>query len=336
MRITHYQRKPSHTFSVERLFSDVRNALPIECKARVQLSRFESIGIWRRFYNVIEAAFHQGDINHVTGDVHFLTYLLTRRKTVLTVLDCVTLERLKGIKRQLLWFFWYWLPIRRSAVVTVISDSTKNELLKYVNCAQDKIRVIHCPVSPSFTVKQKVFNTDCPRILQIGTKQNKNIERLAQALKGLSSHLVIIGKLSKLQHSALAINCISYENHIGLSDAELLDLYQSTDMLAFVSTYEGFGLPIVEANAVGRPVITSNIYSMPEVADEAACIVDPYDVAAIRSGIDRIISDTEYRNKLVEAGFKNIERFSAEYIAVQYAELYRSLYRNNCKPNRVN
>ena len=325
MRVIYFQRKPGQVYSVERFFSDVRDALPLEYVVEVKRSRYESRGLWRRAYNVIEATFHQGDINHVTGDVHFLTYLLARRKTVLTILDCVTLERLKGIKRRIFWFFWYWLPVRRSKVITVISASTKKELLKFVNCDPDKIQVIHCPVSPTFTVSPKVFNADCPRILQIGTTQNKNIERLAQALRGLSAQLVIIGELSNSQRAALEANNIRYENYFGLSDAELLDQYLSADMLAFVSTYEGFGMPIAEANAVGRPVITSNLYSMPEVAGDAACIVDPYDVPAIRSGIERIISDAEYRNRLVEAGFKNIERFRVDYIAAQYAELYQRL-----------
>jgi len=322
LNVIHFLRKQGKFFSVERLFSDVRDTLPSTFVVKVQRSRYESKGLWRRVYNVIEASLNQGDINHVTGDVHYLTYLLSRRKTVLTVLDCV-------LKKKVFWFFWYWLPVRRSAAITVISGSTKTELLKYVNADPDKIQVIHCPVSDSFTASLKEFNIDCPRIVQIGTSENKNIERLAQALKGLKCQLIIIGNLSNSQRAALESNETSYENHVGLSNLQLLEQYHQADMLAFVSTYEGFGLPIVEANAVGRPVITSNIYSMPEVAADAACIVDPYDVAAIRQGIEKIISDAEYRNRLVKAGFRNMERFRPGYIAAQYAELYQKLYREN-------
>ncbi len=294
-----------------------------------QTSRFESKGLWRRIYNVFEAAQQQGDINHVTGDVHYLTYLLSRRKTILTVLDCVSLERLTGLKKKVFWFFWYWLPIHRSAVITVISESTKTELLKYIKYDADKIHVIHCPVSDSFTACPREFNVNYPRILQIGTTENKNIERLAQALQGLNCQLVIIGNLSAPQLTALRSNDIIYENHVGLSDAQLLEQYQRADLLAFVSTYEGFGMPIAEANAVGRPVITSNLYSMPEVAGETACIVDPYNVAEIRAGIQRVISDSEYRERLVKKGFKNVERFRPNYIAAQYGKLYQMLYLEN-------
>lgn len=329
MNVVHFLRKQGQGYSVERLFTDVRDALPPEIVVEVYKSHFESKGIWRRIYNMIEAALHQSDVNHITGDVHFLTYLMSRRRMMLTVLDCVTLERLKGIKRWVFWFFWYWLPVKRSLIITVISHSTKKELLKYVKCSPDKIKVIHCPVSGIFTSNFKEFNETRPRILQIGTNQNKNIERLGQALSDINCQLVVIGSLSDTQRFALDSNDINYKNLCGLSDAELLEQYQMADILAFVSTYEGFGLPIVEANAVGRPVITSNLYSMPEVAGDAACLVDPYDVEEIRSGFVRIISNINYRNRLVKAGFRNVERFRPDFIATQYADVYRKIYRDS-------
>ena len=117
-----------------------------------------------------------------------------------------------------------------------------------------------------------------------------------------------------------------FKNIFDLSREELVEQYQRCDLLIFASTYEGFGLPIVEANAVGRPVVTSNLWSMPEVAGNAACLVDPLDVASIRAGICRVIQDSAYRERLVEAGFENVKRFQVEGIAAQYANLYRSVY----------
>jgi glycosyltransferase involved in cell wall biosynthesis len=100
-------------------------------------------------------------------------------------------------------------------------------------------------------------------------------------------------------------------------------------MVIFASTYEGFGLPIIEANAVGRPVVTSDIYSMPEVAGDAACLVNPFDVSNIRTGVLRVIQDESYRRKLIENGFKNVERFKPNAIAQQYLELYKELFRKS-------
>jgi glycosyltransferase involved in cell wall biosynthesis len=97
------------------------------------------------------------------------------------------------------------------------------------------------------------------------------------------------------------------------------------DLLVFASTFEGFGLPIVEAQATGRPVVTSNIMSMPEVAGDAACLVDPFNVSSIREGVLKVINDSDYRNALVKAGFENVKRFQPEQIARQYAELYHEL-----------
>ena len=118
---------------------------------------------------------------------------------------------------------------------------------------------------------------------------------------------------------------VDVESSEGLSEETLIQEYVACDMLVFVSTYEGFGMPILEANAVGRPVVTSNVTSMPEVAGDAACLVDPFDVKSIRKGIDRIIEDAEYRQQLVKNGFANVSRFQADRIAVQYAEIYREI-----------
>jgi glycosyltransferase involved in cell wall biosynthesis len=96
-------------------------------------------------------------------------------------------------------------------------------------------------------------------------------------------------------------------------------------MLLFASTYEGFGLPIIEAQAVGRPVITSDLCSMPEAAGGAACLVDPYDVAAIRQAVLRVMEDHEYRDDLIARGLVNVERFRASKVAAQYAQLYRTV-----------
>ncbi len=134
-----------------------------------------------------------------------------------------------------------------------------------------------------------------------------------------------MGPLSDRQRALLADAAIDYENHVGLSREALVEQYRLCDMLLFPSTYEGFGLPIVEAQAVGRPVVTSRVWSMPEVAGGAAEMVDPFDVAGIRAGVERVIADEPYRRDLVERGFANAARFSAAAVAERYAALYREI-----------
>ena len=326
MQVTFYHRWPQDgSFSIERVFQDVRQALAPDVRYRVAVSRFESRGLWKRIYNMVEAVFRQGDINHITGDVHFLATLLHKKRTLLTIHDCVSLERLKGWKKRLLFFFWYWLPEKRSSLITVISESTKRELLRYIRCDPDKIKVVYNPVSDSFKPKPKVFCVEKPTILQVGVGDNKNIPCVAKSLKGVSCILRIIGKPMLKQEMALRENGIEYSSISNISDAEVVQEYKNSDMLIFASTYEGYGLPIVEANAIGCPVITSNILSMPEVAGDAACLVNPFDVESIRGGILRVIQDAKYREVLISNGYRNVERFKPKVIAGQYVELYKEL-----------
>lgn len=327
MLITHYHRKTiTGAHSVERIFSDVRAYLPSEFQVKVCVSPYQSSGVLKRIYNIVQAWFHQGDVNHVTGDVHFLTYLLKRRKTVLTILDCVMMERLYGFRRWLFWLFWLWLPEKRCSVITVISEATRQQVLRYLHCDPNKVKVIYCNVSDEFKPSPKTFKDSYPRLLQIGTSSNKNIERLIAALDGLGCRLVIVGYLSDAHKQALVRHRIDCENLVDLSREALVEQYILCDILMFVSTYEGFGLPIVEAHAVGRPVLTSNIWSMPEVARNAACLVDPFNVDEIRAGVLRVIGDANYREQLVANGFENVKRFEIKNIAKQYADLYYDIF----------
>jgi glycosyltransferase involved in cell wall biosynthesis len=303
----------------------VRAHLPADIRAVVGHCPRPSKGILNRIINILWAWRHQGETNHITGDVHYLTCLLRKKQTVLTIADCVSLERSNGLKHWLLWFFWYWLPEKRCAKITVISEFTKSNLLGYLRCDPKKIEVVHCPAPRGFNPYPKPFNSDCPVVLQVGTDWNKNLERVAVALKGIPCRLEIVGRLKEEQRAILEANGIAYVNHVGVSDEELLSLYQSCDLVVFASTYEGFGLPIVEAQAAGRPVITSNRCSMPEVAGDAGCLVDPERAESIREGILKVIHDQAYREDLVHKGFENVKRFAPEKISAQYAALYRAL-----------
>ena len=323
LKVVYFQRKPRDSYySVEGLFQVIREAMPKEIECKVAISRHVSSGVLRRTYNVIEAYFRQGDINHIAGDVHFLSYLLCKKKTLLTVLDCVFSQHESRISRNIIRLLWYVLPEKRVAKISVISQSTKDELLKVVKCDPGKIIVIHACISPRYVFMGKEFNSSKPIILQVGTGNNKNLHRLIEALQGIPCRLDLIGELTPDHKALLSDYRIEYTNSSNLSETEIINKYKDCDMVTFVSTYEGFGLPILEANAVGRPVITGNIYSMPEVAGDAACIVNSFSVSAIKDGINRIINDENYRNMLINNGRKNVERFTPEHIAKCYRDIY--------------
>jgi glycosyltransferase involved in cell wall biosynthesis len=268
---------------------------------------------------------NNADVYHVTGDVHYLCCFLDPRRTVLTVCDFTLLDRLGGFRRRVAWFFWYWLPIRRSRIVVVISEATRVRLLQEVKVSSGKVRVIHCCLSDEFVASPRPFNSARPRLLQIGTKWNKNLERLTEAISGLDCTLVVIGALTDSQKALLKSAAVQYEDRIGLESGELLEEYRRADVLTFVSLAEGFGLPIIEAQAIGRVVVTSRVASMPEISGGGACLVDPLEVASIRSGISRVIMDGRYREDLIATGWRNVERFRAASIAEKYEAVYREV-----------
>jgi glycosyltransferase involved in cell wall biosynthesis len=329
--VAHFQRKPRPlgNFSVESIFKEVRDLAPADLIIKQKTSRYYSKGIIKRLYNMLEASFRQEGVNHVTGDVHFLACFLRKKKTILTILDCGRLAETAGIKRKLIQFFWFDWPISRVEYITAISEATKDELCRYTKISANRVQVIPVFVKEQYIYYHKVFNSKCPVILQIGTAENKNINRVIQALENIDCVYRIIGKLTKATKDLFARHNVTFENvERALSDEELLNEYRNCDILAFVSTLEGFGMPIVEANAIGRVVITSNTTSMPFTAGDAALLVDPFNTLSIREGFIRLIHDEEYRNNLIQRGFKNAGRFNKEKIADQYFELYRLVARN--------
>ncbi len=326
VEVIHFQRRPGPaSFSVERLFEDTRRALPTDIGVRLRINRFMSTGIWPRLADAFSARRHRGRVNHVLGDVHYLAWLLPRERTVLTVLDCVTLERLSGVRRWVFWLLWYWWPTRRATRITVISEFSKAALLRAVSFPPERIHVIPPPLSPEFQRSPPVVSGGQPRLLQVGTVQNKNVDRVIEAIDGLNVVLVVIGALSAAQHQRLQALGIVYECHVDVAREEILQQYRRADAVVFASTYEGFGLPIIEAQAIGRPVVTSNNSAMPEAAGGAACLVDAFDVADIRRGIQRVTEDSAYAADLVERGYRNAARYDPACIAAQYAALYRDI-----------
>jgi glycosyltransferase involved in cell wall biosynthesis len=162
-------------------------------------------------------------------------------------------------------------------------------------------------------------------ILFLGTKPNKNLEISIAALFGLDVHLRIIGELSRKQKEMLEKFNIHYSSDFSISPEQLASEYTNADLILFPSTYEGFGLPVIEGFQAERPVITSNISPMKEVAGAAAVLVDPFSVASIREGVINLLSSHQRQMKLVEAGKEKVANYQPGFIAGLYQELWRKL-----------
>jgi glycosyltransferase involved in cell wall biosynthesis len=263
---------------------------------------------------------------HVTGDVHYASLLCPFSKTVITVHDCVVLRRGRGFKRFVLRMLWFELPLRLASAVTVISEQTKRDVLALVSIPERKITVIPNFVDPAFVFSERAFAGERPRILHVGTTPNKNLERVIASLRGIPCVLVIVGSLPSSISRHLRDNEICYENFVDVDHATIARLYGDADLISFPSTYEGFGMPILEGQAVGRPVLTSDLEPMRSVAGhDGAVLVDPQSVAAIRDGFLRLLESSALRNRLIENGRANCRRFTLQAVAARYRELYRTL-----------
>lgn len=321
------KRRSNANYSIEGSFEAMVRAFPKN--SHLEISRFVSSYLSCRLVSrvkaMLEARAIKGDVFHVTGDVHYLVLALPRKRTILTIHDCAFADRAKGLKKRILIWFWLKLPVRFCRVVTTVSDATKKDVIRYTGCSADKIVVVPTIVSHDYRYHPKRFNDACPRILHIGVGPNKNLERHIRALAGIDCHLHIVGNLRVEHLNLLRSFGLSYSFEFDVSNELMLQAYIESDIVLFASTSEGFGMPIIEGQSVGRPVVTSNISSMPEVAGDAACLVDPYSVSSIRAGIERIITSAEYREKLIRLGLENSKRFDAGRVARQYYNIYASI-----------
>ncbi|MEX8547938.1 MAG: glycosyltransferase family 4 protein [Mucilaginibacter sp.] len=330
-----YRKAFPHVFSIEFIFDQLKTSLQTSRSIDKYILPKFSNSILNRVFNIFSLLSFQNKIVHITGDVHYAILGAWFSRRVLTIHDLAFLHQNKGIKRSILKWFWIILPVKFAHRVTVISEATKADVLKQVKVNPQKIRVIPDFISDRFQpIPARTFNWEKPNLLQIGTAFNKNINRLATAISEIPCTLTIVAELDQKTKQTLNQFNIQYINKIDLTEDELYHEYANADLLTFVSTIEGFGMPIVEANACGLPVITANCSSMPEVAGNAALLVDPFDIQSIKNGIVKLIEDENLRNSLVKKGFENAKRFSKAKVVAQYELLYQELENENLTNQR--
>ena len=321
-------RKRSIFFSIEKLFDVLYSHFEKsgETVHRLELP-YVSTGIVSVLRNAwFVARRRRRGLLHITGDVHYAALLCPFSKTIITIHDCVVLQRGVGFKRVVFWLLWFGLPVRLASAVVVISEQTKKELLSTVAIPAGKISVIPNFIDSSFEYSERPFAAQQPRVLHIGTTPNKNLPRVIAALRGFPCILVIVGSLPPAIVDDLRDSRIHYESFTGLDDVALLQLYREADVVSFPSTYEGFGMPILEGQAVGRPVLTSDLEPMRDVAGPGgALLVDPYSVDSIRQGFLSLMTDSLLRMRLVEAGRINCRSYSLQATAARYVALYRQI-----------
>ena len=244
------------------------------------------------------------------------------------------------------WYLAMMMPrfLEAADAVVAISECTKKDAVRLYGLDEARIRVIHAGVNPRFRTSLPEATTPTLQkyrlsggfILFVGTiEPRKNLTSLLEAYRalkneGIGRKLVIAGRKGwSYQGFFRRLRELGLEGDVILPgfvpDEELPALYGAADLFVYPSLYEGFGLPLLEAMACGVPVIASNSSSLPEVAGEAALLVDPISVQALVGAMRRVLDDRGLREEMRERGLQRARRFTWEEAARRTVEVYEEV-----------
>jgi glycosyltransferase involved in cell wall biosynthesis len=232
--------------------------------------------------------------------------------------------------------------VRWAKKIIAVSENTKRDLIKLYDVSSEKIEVIYEGVDNSVILSEaKNLDLDFSRgaqddkfLLSIGRlEERKNILGIIEAFEILKEKhkiphkLVLAGNAGygydsinlKIQSSKFKEEII-FKGFVG--EEEKFELLRKAEIFLFPSFYEGFGLPILEAQSAGVPVVTSNISSMPEIADSSAILVDPNKPEEIAEAAFKLISDESLKNDIINKGFENVKRFSWDKCSKEISKLF--------------
>jgi len=286
---------------------------------------------------------HQVDLFH---SPHYTLPYGLRSKRVVTINDIIHLrfpEYYSVVQRTYAYAMMRHACAAADAVL-VCSEFTKSELVHRIPVSEKKVHVTHYGVSWKFGRKLspagkagfwETRGIREPVVLYVGSlKPHKNIPVLFDAMvrvrKEIEARIVLVGeKLDDHPH------LMAYARERGidgcivsvgrLREEELVAAYQSAGVVVLPSLYEGFGFPILEANASRTPVIGANAGSIPEVMGEGGLLFDPSDPEGFAAAILDVLKDGSLRKSLIERGQRNVERFSWEYCAKRTLAIYESV-----------
>ena len=304
--------------------------------------------IWQRARLPLPVETFSGrvDLFHATDFV--LPPTLPATKTLLTVHDLSFLRVPDAASPALRAYLEAVVPrsVARADHILADSQATKADLVALYGTPADKITVLLSGVDSRFqrvadaralqACRRKYGLEGISYLLSVGTVQpRKNYSRVIAAVaalrqQGCDLHYAIAGGEGwledEMQRTIARLGAQDYVHRLGLvDDGDLPALYSGARALIMASLYEGFGFPVLEAYACGTPVACGNISSLPEVAGDAALLVDPYDVSAISAAILALDSDAELRGQLIDAGYRQAAQFTWEKSARHLQSIYAQL-----------
>jgi glycosyltransferase involved in cell wall biosynthesis len=277
---------------------------------------------------------------------HYVLPPLVTVPSVVTIHDCIHLMFPQYLPNRAALKYAKWsmsMAARRATRVMTVSESSKRDIMRFFSTPADKIDVIYNSYDDRFAAAPRVDDVERVReryqlqgafVLYAGNvKPHKNLERVIEAFslvrkRGLDQlKLVMIGddisKYAALRRAVHRHQLHQYVRFLGfVPEDTLAAMYRLAAVFVFPSLYEGFGLPPLEAMASGTPVVTSNVSSLPEVADAAAMLVDPYDPNAIADGIYAVLTNAELRSNLRARGLARAHQFSWETSVRRIHDIY--------------
>ena len=212
---------------------------------------------------------------------------------------------------------------RKADLVLTLSESARDDIRRVLGVPRERIRVTYLgapAVTPGPHAKERYF------LFVGGTERRKNLHKVLEAFSGFDGYeLRVVGRTepSPIHDVRTDQPRVKWLGHVTADELERL--YANAIALVFPSLYEGFGLPVVEAMARSTPVIAGNVSSVPEVAKDAALLVDPNDAGAIRDAMRRIADDASLRAELVKRGCEVASGFTWEQTARATLAAYEAL-----------
>ena len=263
---------------------------------------------------------------------------------LVTDLAVYRLKEAYQLSRVVWWRLQYRYVCRCADRFLAVSEFTKREMVDILHIPPEKIAVVPCACSsemrpvadPAALVGlREKYRLPERFVLFVGNfNPRKNLERLIRAFdrakgEGLIHHLVIAGEQGWKFDRAAALRGIRHSRDIHFTgyvpDGDMPALYSAAELFAFPTLYEGFGIPVLEAQACGTPVLTSNGSSLPEVGGEGAVYVDPYDTEGICAGMRHVLDNPEIAQQLVQKGLANVQRFSWQASAERLDEMIETI-----------
>jgi glycosyltransferase involved in cell wall biosynthesis len=287
---------------------------------------------------------------------HYVLPPLVPCRAVVTIHDCIHLMFPQYLPNRLAYGYaraTLWAAARRAERIFTVSETSKADILRYCDVAAERIIVVYNAIDDRFATPpepeaiervRERYQLHGPFALYVGNiKPHKNLERLIDAFDMVRRggferlELLIIGdQISKYPRLRRAVDKHKLHKHVRflgfVPDDTLAALYRLATVFVFPSLYEGFGLPPLEAMASGTPVVTSNRSSLPEVAGDAAVLVDPYSAASIAEGIQQVLSDPELRRSLSARGLARAREFSWDASIRRVHEVYMDVASQSTSP----